>query len=240
MTRHRTGQPPLPSAAADPALPWWPTRLPARPSGTDPLSAERVLEAALALIAADGLDALTMRRLAARLGVSAPAIYWWAGSKDQLLAQVADAVMGRIVLPEPWEGGWRDQVRLLAERSYAVLHRYRALLPVFTAGVASGPNTVRVLERWMAILLGAGFDPDRAVRVHGAILAQILGCVPRDPDVQAARDRRWTGGHALEDLPPDRYPALGRAARALRQAKPEERFQFGLDLLMRGLDGLLA
>jgi AcrR family transcriptional regulator len=195
-----------------------------------------VIAAALELLGESGLDGLSMRNLAARLDVSTPTVYWWVGNKEQLLAYMADHVMGEIELPVLNTGCWRDQLRQLAERAYRVFHRNRALLPVFSWGVPVGPNTLRVMEQWMTILTAAGFDPERAVAAQHAISAVILHCIPRTAD----DDLSWTEGHSLEILPEDRFPALHRTGRALQGVSMEQRFRFGLEIAMRGVDSVLA
>jgi len=107
-------------------IPWWPSRERERARPTEPASRERVVEVALELLRVGGLDALSMRKVAAELGVSVSTVYWWAGNKEQLLALVVDEIHGRIRLPEVcgnicFGGPKRNRLFMVASQSlYAV------------------------------------------------------------------------------------------------------------------------
>ena len=227
------------SAAGNP--PWWPKRVAQRRSSRDPLSHERVIETALALWRSEGVEALSMRRLSAALGVAPTAIYWWAGNKDQLFAYVIDEIFGQLAPPPATERlDWRDEIRLMARRTFDVLTQYAGIQPVLHAGVPSGPNTLRHMDRWIGVLRQAGFATDLAPRIHAAFGREIMGCVAAAHGATGREKDRWTMGFRLEELPADTYPGLRAAGRAMRDGTPRGDLDFAIELMLRGLESLLA
>jgi AcrR family transcriptional regulator len=232
---------PSPAPGPDPNPPWWPKRVAQRRSSRDPISHERVVETALSLWRTEGADALSMRRLAAALGVAPTAIYWWAGNKDQLLAYVVDEIFGRIALPAGDAAtDWRDDIRAIARHTFDTMVDYAGIQPVLHAGVPSGPNTLRHLERWITVLLKAGFAPDEVPTLHAAFGREIMGCVAAAHGATGLEKDRWTMGFRLEELAEDAWPGLHRVGAAMREATPRADLAAAVELLIRGLDSLLA
>lgn len=221
--------------------PWWPKRVAQRRSSRDPISHDRVIETALALWRSEGVEGLSMRRLSAALKVAPTAIYWWAGNKDQLLAYVIDEIFGQLA-PPPDSGtlDWRDEIRLMARRTFDVLTQYAGIQPVLLAGVPSGPNTLRHLDRWIGVLQRAGFATEMVPRIHAAFGREIIGCVAAAHGATGREKDRWTMGFRLEELPAESYPGLRAAGRAMRDGTPRSDLEFAVELMIQGLDSLLA
>ena len=214
-------------------VPWWPVRRRDRASA-EPVSAALVVEASLSLLRSGGVDALSMRKVAAELGVSVSTVYWWAGNKEQLLGMVADAVHGRIELPTPDLGApWVEQLREYAERSFDTYRAHAFVLPIITRGVLTGPRTLDVVECGLVILGHAGFTRADAVAAQSALAALILGFV-RPAGAEAGRDS-WTQGHRLDELDADRWPAIVGAAGELHDVDDAARFRYALDVFLTGL-----
>ena len=198
-----------------------------------------VVDASLALLRSGGADALSMRKVAAELGVSVSTVYWWAGNKEQLLGMVADAVHGRIELPSPDAATpWVEQLRVYADRSYDTYRAHAFVLPIITRGVLTGPRTLDVVERGLAILEHAGFARVDAVAAQSALAALILGFV-RPAGADDGRDN-WTQGHRLDELDAERWPAIVAAAGELHDVNDAARFRYALDVFLAGLAGLAA
>ncbi|HXY91192.1 MAG TPA: TetR/AcrR family transcriptional regulator [Acidimicrobiia bacterium] len=215
------------------AIPWWPARERERARPAEPVSRDRVVEAALELLRAGGLDALSMRKVAAEVGVSVSTVYWWAGNKEQLLALVVDEIHGRIELPaDDPDVPWTEQLRVYAENSYAVYAEHSFVLPIVFVGVLTGPHTCDLVECGLRILRRGGLTHEQTVAAHAALAALILGFVRSGP----RGDIVWTGGHRLEELHPDRYPVTIALAAELQTADPDGRFRFALDRFLAGLD----
>jgi TetR/AcrR family transcriptional regulator, tetracycline repressor protein len=200
----------------------------------DPLSASRIVSAALAVADAEGLDALTMRRLARELGAAPMAAYAHFPGKRALLAAVVDAVVGEVELPEP-DGRWRKPLRRMALSLRRALVAHPALMPAVHACGAHGPNALALLDRAHAVLRQAGFPADQAAGAVDTLYAFALGAASielaeaaLDP---AARHARFAA------LPTAGYPDLAASLPHVLATDRETRFRYGVD---RILDGLAA
>lgn len=151
---------------------------PAEERGT--LTREQVVRAALALLDEVGLDGLSMRSLADRLGVKAASLYWHLRDKDQLLGLLAEAILAEV--PEPPDGAWRPALDAFASGYRTVLLAHRDAARV-VAGLQTGPAALRLYERLLAILLDAGFTADDAADAAALLLGQT---VPAFVSVEAA------------------------------------------------------
>src|SRR3954471_15566917 len=110
---------------AIPEPPWW--RKPNRESSADrkPLTREAIVDAALTLLERDGIQGLSMRRLAQELGTGAASLYWHVGDKEQLLALLLDRIVGEAEVPEPDPEHWQDQLREMANATRRLFKRRR-------------------------------------------------------------------------------------------------------------------
>jgi AcrR family transcriptional regulator len=199
-----------------------------------PLSAPHIVAAALAVADAEGLDALSMRRLARELDAAPMAPYAHFESKRALLAAVVDAVMGEVELPEP-DGRWRKPLRRMALSLRRALVAHPAIMPALHACGAHGPNALAVLDRAHAILRRAGFGADQAAGAVDTLYAFALGAASvelaeaaLDPAAQHAR---------FAALPTAGYPDLAASLPHVLASDRETRFRYGVD---RILDGLAA
>ena len=134
------------------------------------LSRERILDTALALVARDGLDALSMRRLATELDVWPMSLYRYFHDKDELLAALADAAAENIAPPSAG-GPWREQMQELLAQARSIFERH----PGGMRPQDDGPATARVRDAGLAILERAGFGGDEARSAWQALLAYTAG-----------------------------------------------------------------
>ncbi|GEL17731.1 TetR/AcrR family transcriptional regulator [Pseudonocardia asaccharolytica] len=206
------------------------------------LSREVIVEVALQVLRAEGIDAVSMRRVATELGTGAASLYAHIANKDELLELVFDEVVGEVPVPEPDPRRWQEQVTQLWKDSHAALARHGDIARVALGTVPLGPNALRVSEATMA-LLRLGGVPDQtvawAVDVVGLFVAAnaVEGAVHVDRQ-RAGRDPRAyfeQVGRYLSELPADRFPTMAALAPLMLQGSGEERFVFGLNLLVEGL-----
>ena len=204
-----------------------------RSPGRPPVELDRILSAAVALVDDDGVDALTMRGLAKRLGSGTATLYRHFDSRDDLVAQVVDSVMGEAVtLSESAEGdSWQVALSVSAREMFAVLRRHPNIAPLMLERIPAGRNAVRLRERCLARLLHAGFEPPQAVRAWSSLARFVLGF-----GVQSSRpggvDQRpdvWS------TLDPEDFPASS-AVDAEETVSLDDEFAFGLELFVSGLD----
>jgi AcrR family transcriptional regulator len=197
------------------------------------LSRERIVEVASALVDAEGLDAVSTRRLAAELGVRGPSLYNHFTSKDEILEAVADAVTATVDVSFFDTHDWRDALRLWAGSYHAALAAHPHIVPILAQGPNRRPAALAMADTVYGALIRAGWPPGRATHI-GALMRYLvtgagLGSFARgfvdDPGVYA--------GH---------YPHLHHAhlLASHEHTVDEGAFALGLDLLLAGLDRLYA
>jgi AcrR family transcriptional regulator len=204
----------------------------------DGLSIGRITEAALKVVDQDGLEALTVRRLADDLGTGSASLYRHIASREELLVLLVDHVLGEIRLHTAEEPG-RPMVVFLAGELRRVLMAHSNLLPALAASPLLGPNALRGAETGLVHLLAAGYEPAVAVPAYLALIDYVLGTVYFD----TSRAGRGPGPEALrgpselfEALPADGYPTLRCNEAELIGSTVDEVFRFGLTTFLEGLE----
>lgn len=218
------------------------------PSEERGLSLDVIVAESLRLIEADGLEALTMRRLADRLGIKAASLYWYVRNRDQLLDLIADKLVA-LALSETGAvdaqacDSWYDLTYRTAVnyRSFLLAHRDSAR--IITGRFVMGPNLARILEPLLKAMRAHGFSLDEAayaifaifVYVHGFVLSETspLGA-PQVEGVDRTQVLKMIGS-SLSSMSSDEFPNLIEATPYLTEANLPKRFIFGLTLLLEGL-----
>jgi AcrR family transcriptional regulator len=228
------------AAVADlPEPPWWTPRKTTAPRRS--LSRESIVVAALKILRAEGIDAVSMRRVATELGTGAASLYAHVAHKEELLELVFDEVVGEIPLPDPDPSRWQEQIRQLWIDSHTALARNGDIARVALGRVPVGPNAMRISEVTMAILRSGGV-PDQAV----AWAVDIVGLYVAANAVEGALYASQQAGREPESywrqidgyfaaLPADRFPNTVALRPLMMTGDGEERFAFGIDLIIRGL-----
>jgi AcrR family transcriptional regulator len=205
------------------------------------LDAGRIVRKAIAIADKGGLDAVSMRALAAKLGVEAMSLYHHVKDKETLIDAMVDEVVGEIVQPRVGED-WRAEMRHRARSAVTVLRRHPWACAPMLARINVGPRMLAYLDRTHGCLLHAGFSHAGADRARHLIDSHIHGFAmqenlfPIDPCDYAARAREF-----LPMLPADRYPHFRGVAEAVATGAYDGRssLEFGLDLILDGLARLL-
>lgn len=189
-----------------------------------------------------------MRRVAEELGTAPSALYWHVRNKDQLLQLVLDRVVGEIELPPRDPENWQEQLKALAREMRRVLTSHRDIARVTMGAIPAGPNILVVVE-WMHALLREAGLPDRTVALFGDLAGLYVGAYAFEESLGLASP---TGedlppeevlamlGEYWASLPQDRFPHTLALGDRLFEGGPDERFEFGLDVLIRGLESLRA
>ncbi|HEV3497470.1 MAG TPA: TetR/AcrR family transcriptional regulator, partial [Actinomycetes bacterium] len=158
------------------------------------LSRGPVLEAARRIADEEGVERLTMRRLAAELGVMPNALYTYFPHKEALLDALVDDLLGGVEAGDPAQGDWRDGLVRVMDSSRRLLLAHPQLVSVFIARPGLGPNAVRLGEVSLELLRRGGLDGERAVEALRVLLVYSLGFAafqaPRlesDPGERSAR-----------------------------------------------------
>lgn len=224
-------------------LPWWSK---GRVLRQRTLSAERIVDVALALIDRDGLDRLSMRRLGSELAAGATSIYWHVPNKEALLDLLVDRLMEETAAELRVESGttWRSQLAAYARSLRTVLERHSSAAPLLGSRLPIGPNGLRVMERVLGILDVAGFSGRQRALAYGALTGYCVGQAvmearksPTDGDEPtAAGDHLRRLGTLLKGAPRGRYPNVFAGAADIAALTDAEQFEYGLQRMLDGLE----
>src|SRR5436190_4498318 len=140
-----------------------------------PLTRSRIAEAALAIVDRDGLDALSMRRLGAALGVEGMAIYRHFPNKAAVLAGIVEVLLAELVIPPPSNVPWQAVFREVSRAYRALLLRHPHAIPLLAALPLSDPAAARAAGAVMAQLRAAGFDAQTALKTLATITSYVIG-----------------------------------------------------------------
>ncbi|WP_405840769.1 TetR/AcrR family transcriptional regulator [Streptomyces platensis] len=214
-------------------------RAPRRPA----MTIGRIVEVSLALADAEGLEALSMRRVATALGSGTTSLYRYVASRDELLELMIDAVQGEDV-PPPLSGDWRADLRASAGRQRAALLRHPWLSGVMSTRPVLGPNMLRQIDTALGAAAALTSDISLASNAVDVVMQYVFGAVSRELAEQEAQRRtgqteeQWrnsVGAYIQEVIAGGRYPQFARRVLDARDHSFQELFDFGLDCLLDGI-----
>jgi AcrR family transcriptional regulator len=204
---------------------------------------------ALRLVDAEGLGALSMRRLGQELDAGATSLYWHIRNKDELLDLLLDRIIAEVVAETPiGSDDWRATAMDAARTFRRVLLRHRNVTPVMGARPTLGPSALRGMDTIIGIFIDAGFDPREAVLAANAIVnwaagfavfeaRQPLG-INATPEEQAGYLEDYNG--FLASLPRDEYPMMTHMATVMAECTPDVQFEYALERLLDGIEAQRA
>jgi TetR/AcrR family tetracycline transcriptional repressor len=212
------------------------------------LTRELVVDTALAIADAQGLDAVSFRRIATEFGVTPMALYRYVESKDELFGAIVDRAFEAFELPADANADWRDQLRELARAFRRVLLAHPAAAALyFVKADTQSFSGLRIVERVLEVLAAAGFSSGEAALIEGDLERTVLGLVLFETrraslwsstEEQEARIREMRG--RLLALPAEEFPRVVASADILcGPADAEAAFEFAVELLIGGLEKLL-
>jgi len=216
-------------------------------STTEPrarLTKERVLRAAVALAVRDGIESLSMRKLADELGAGAMSLYYHVPNKEQLIDGMVDIVFSEIELPST-DDDWKTAMRKRAVSTREALARHRWAIGLMEGRTDHGPANLRLHDAVLGCLRAAGFSLEMTVHAYSVQDAYIYGFALQEADMSSASAGDFAAEaqrqmHAYQAVLAG-YPNLvevvgGHVAKAGYDYATE--FIFGLDLILDGLDRL--
>jgi TetR/AcrR family tetracycline transcriptional repressor len=208
------------------------------------LSRETIVASAVVLADAEGLEAVTIRRLAQEHGVTPMAMYWHFSDKDSLLDGLSEYLIASVEWPGSGDAPWDEQLHGILEAFLVALRPHPALAALALRRILVAEPGLRIAERVLDLLRQAGFATERAVEIGTFLLCSVITLVASDPtpafpagEDHAAMKRQKTA--ALGALPPETYPLVVAAAPALVNCRAQDGyFALNLDLLVQGVLGL--
>jgi AcrR family transcriptional regulator len=224
-----------------PRPPWQRSPQRATKRRREPITQEAIVDTAMRVLDQEGLDGLSMRRVAEELGTGAASLYWHVGSKDGLLDLLFDRVIGEQQVPDPEPERWQEQLKEVARTMRATILSHRDIVEMSLGRFPMGPNAMDWSERVLAILRAGGVPDRLAVLGHHLLISVVngftmdetadyspMGDMPLEQMAQMGRDY-------VASLPQDRFPNLVEVAQYYAVIDQEERFELLLDLFVDGL-----
>jgi AcrR family transcriptional regulator len=205
-----------------------------------PLTRERVLQAAVRRADEGGIESLSMRKLGQELGVEAMALYHHFANKDDLVDSMVDLVFGEIELP-PTGGDWRTAMRQRAIAVRDALQRHRWAIGLMESRRRPGPANLRHHDAVIGNLRAGGFDIAMAAHAYSLLDSYIYGFALTKMNLpfETSDDVAEVAQSMLEPFPADEYPYMVEILTD-HVMKPGydygEEFEYGLDLILNGLE----
>ncbi|MEA5464813.1 TetR/AcrR family transcriptional regulator [Leptothoe sp. PORK10 BA2] len=205
-----------------------------------PLSRERILQCALRLADEDGLESLSMRKLAQALGVKAMSLYNHVTNRDDVIDCMVDCIVSEIEVPK-LDADWKEAMRRRAISAHKVLLRHPWATMPLVSRVNVGPAMLQYTDSTLGCLRAAGFSYEMADHVQNAIDSHIYGFTlqalnfPFEP-----ADYAEMAAQFLPQIPESQYPHINQLAQQVIRGDYDglHRFAFGLDLILDSLDRL--
>ncbi|MFB9200455.1 TetR/AcrR family transcriptional regulator C-terminal domain-containing protein [Nonomuraea spiralis] len=206
------------------------------------LSVEAIVRAALAVADAEGLDAVSMRRVAGEVKSGTTSLYRYLANRDELLDLMVDAVWGEGA-PGPLTGDWRADLAQVARDQRASVLRHPWLAALMSSRPALGPNSLRRVEHALSAARSLTADITRATAVIGVIGDYVLGAVAKELAEGEARRRtglseeEWRDSispYIREVMASGAYPQFNRRVAEADDLSFGDQFEFGLSCLLRG------
>jgi len=206
------------------------------------LTRDRVIDAALKVMDAEGLDAVSMRRVAREVGVEAMSLYNHVEDKDDLLRGICDHVMSGFEFPED-TGDWVERCKAGARAWRRLLQAHPDMMRLFAE--THGPNpssldSLRPTEFAMGLLREGGLSDRDTVQAFHVFGGYIQGFVMMEGGPMKGQAHGEAMMDATATIPADIFPVLSAVGRYFAECDADEQFEFGLDLMIRGLQAKVA
>ncbi len=206
-----------------------------------PLGEDLILDTAMRILREEGLEAVTMRRLATELDTGPASLYVYIRNRHELLNAMLDRIGGLVELEEPDPARWREQLHRLVGEFLRVMEAHRGIARVAIANIPTGENSLRAADNMLALLLAGGITAQDAAWACDILPLITTSLAVETATYQERGDESDAVGEELaaffNTLPPDRYPHLTRCATELTTGDGDTRFRFAIDAF---LDGLVA
>jgi AcrR family transcriptional regulator len=213
----------------------------------EPLTTQRIVDAALDMMRSSGYDAVSMRSLARALDTGPASLYQHVRNRDELDQLVLDRIASQIQVPEPDPEQWAEQLKQLFRDTLAVYRQHPGAARAAMGQVPTMEGTMRVAEGMMAICLAGGISPQAAAWMCD-VGSLYVSAIAYEESIWIARENSTKAGdepdHAAIDeqmlqfwqqLPAEQFPMLATYGTEMTAGDGQDRFEFGIDVLVSGL-----
>lgn len=204
------------------------------------LGLDAIVDVALAIIDSEGTDAVSMRRVAAEFDTGPASLYAYVRNKQELFEQVLDRITTEAVIPEDADT-WQEMVRGWAHNGRAMFRAHQDAAKLAFAHVSLSEASIGAAEKVMGAMIEGGVPPQVAAWALDIVSLYINadayeGWLTAQREAGAVDDELAVAGQQLTDLPADRFPYMAQYAPLLLAGASDERFAFGIDMLIAGFE----
>jgi AcrR family transcriptional regulator len=209
------------------------------------LTREAVVAAAIEVLDSGGIDGMNMRAVAERLGTGPASLYAHVSGKDELLALIIEKLSGDIPLPVPGAAPWQDQLKDAIRAMRRLFNEHKDLARASLGNIPTGPNAMTLINALLGVLREAGL-PDQVIAYAVDILPLYATATAYEESLYQGMGFEDGGEEYIMELrrywsslPADRFPHIVALAVPLTTNDgPDDRFEFGLDALVRGIESM--
>jgi len=202
-----------------------------------PLSRAAIVAAAFDILKQDGLDGLTLRRVATALDTGPASLYVYFANLGELHAEILDAAQAEVEFPGPGKHGWRARLKALLTSYMLVLYNNKGLAQLAMTHIACGPNALRVVETVLALLMEGGVLETRAALGVDLLLLHVTAVAAEQSNWRDNGNDFARAKEVFNTLSADDYPLLHASRELLFSTSGKARFLWALDVIV---DGILA
>jgi AcrR family transcriptional regulator len=229
----------------------WRSRLdPTTRPRRQPITLERIVDAAFAIMARDGYEALSMRRIAQELGTGPASLYAHVESKAELDRILIDEMAGAFTPPTPDPARWREQVRDVGRAMRTAMNEHPGIARAVMGVVPTSEKAMQAADAVLGIFLAGGIHPQVAawaadllpLYVSAICFEESIQERPAEDRPVEERDEAWVEELRafFQSLPAEQFPHLTANADVLTTGDRDERFEFGMSVLVAGLEAVSA
>jgi AcrR family transcriptional regulator len=223
-----------------PPLPWRETPQRRQRRAQHPaLDRGRIVQSGLRIVDSEGVEALSLRRLAVELGVTPMAVYWHVRDKAELLDLIGERVLEAVDVPAP-AGDWRRQLRDVHLAMLRPLLQHPNAVELMIGRARFGAAGIALFERILAILRGAGLSPEAAFDAYQSLYLFQLGFTATARRSPEFRQVQAQGAAYLRSLDPGAFAAIAEVAPHIGARSLEEQYEVGLDVVIAGIGAALS
>ncbi|GAA0532252.1 AcrR family transcriptional regulator [Rhizomicrobium palustre] len=201
-----------------------------------PLSREAIVTAALAILEAEGVSGISLRRVASAVDTGPASLYVYFENLNALYAAMLDAAFGAVELPEEGKG-WRTRLKALLTSYLLLLYEKKGLAQLAMMQITCGPNALRIVERVLALLMEGGVQETRAALAVDLLLLHVTAVAAEHSNWRDNGSDFTKAKEVFENLSAEEYPLLHANRELLFATSPKSRFLWALDVI---IDGVLA
>lgn len=196
------------------------------------LSRERILDMAIQFVDREGIEALSMRKLGAELGVEAMSLYNHIPNKGALLDGMVEVLLGKLQIPSE-AASWEERVRDAYRAFRKLAHDHPNVFPLLVERPPDTMDGVWLVEEFMKTLREAGFGPESALHAFRTLSSYAIGYAVSEIRGFAMEPAGTRPG--VQKLPPEEFPYIDELRSHLGDVDRDAEFEFGLDLILSGL-----